>query len=156
MFAAMKLFFSTPLGKDVLIGFAILLVLAATYSAGHNRGYDVGHTDGYTEGVKSQKPVVDELKNKVAALTKVINDDREVTAKKVKGIETDLTNKTVELVKRQSESKATRTEILTRYIESTGPVVEASCGLSVTAVQTINDFLDTQIVEPTEIKEVMP
>jgi hypothetical protein len=156
MFTAIKLFFGTPLGKDLLVGFAVLLILAATYSAGHNRGYDEGHSDGYTAGVGSQKPVVDDLKNKVAALTKVINDDRTATATKVKGLENDLTNKTVELVKKQSEGKATRTEILTRYTESIGPVTEASCGLSVTAVQAINDLLDTQIVEPTEVKEVAP
>lgn len=156
MFTAIKLFFGTPLGKDLLIGFAVVLLLAAVYTAGHHRGYDDGHSDGYTEGVKSQKPVVDELKNKVAALTKVINDDREATAAKVKALEHDLSEATIELTAKQAEGKAKRDDIVHRYETSIPPVQQNACGLSVETVTAINALLDTQIENPTEVKEVQP
>jgi len=115
MFTAAKLFFGTPLGKDILGITAILLLLTGVFMAGDYHGHSAGFADGQKQGVASMQPQITELKATVATLTKKINDDTKAQNDKIEKIQTDLSNATIAAEKAKAESKAERQAIVDQY-----------------------------------------
>lgn len=148
MLTAFKLFFSSSSGWVTLALIAALGIGA--YSYGHANGYETGHTKGYTEGHDSRNDEVQHLKDNVAALTKIINDDREAQAAKIKKVEEVAANQAVETAKRLSQQIRARGMIIASYKADVKPEIQQHCGLSVETVQAINALIETVNEEPNE------
>lgn len=133
---AVILFFKSGLGKSLLIGAAVLVLLWGVYEKGHVAGRE----EGYKEGMAIQQPIIDKL-------TKTINDERTATAIKVKTIEKKASDDVIAAKAVEVTKILTRDKIVNHY-NTVEKVVASQCGLSKISVDAINALLDTQIVYP--------
>jgi hypothetical protein len=144
MFTAIKLFFGTPLGKDLIVGFALLLLVTAIYSAGHHTGYSSGHKDGVTDEVAVQKPIVDALQLKVDTLTKKINDDTAARNDRLHELEGQVSEQAIATAQAETAKETQRNTVIDQYIKNTAPPQTATCALDEKTVGAINNLIKTQ------------
>lgn len=144
MFTAIKLFFGTPLGKDLVVGFALLLLVLAIFGAGHHSGYASGHTDGVKDEVAVQKPIVDALQLKVDTLTKKINDDTTARNDRLHDLEAQVSEQAIAAATAETAKEAQRNTVIDQYIKNTTPVQTAACALDEKTVGAINILIKTQ------------
>lgn len=142
MFTAIKLFFSTGLGKGLLVVSAVILAVVATYSLGSAHGYSKGHGTGFNEGRQSRQLEVNHLQKNVAALTKLVNDERLATSVKVQSIQESAS---IEALVAQTKLQANiqqRDAIIAEYTSRVPEIVQKSCGLDLETVKAINKLID--------------
>lgn len=142
MWAAAKLFFSTDLGKGLLILVGIILVVLAAFWAGHSQGYSSGHDEGFKAGYASRNQEVTDLKADKAALVKTINDDRKAQSTKIKDVETTAANAALKTEQQFNKKLRERDRIISDYEKSVPTAIQEKCGLDVETVRAINKLID--------------
>jgi len=142
MFMAAKLFFSTSLGKSLLLVLAFALTVFAAFELGSSHGYSDGHTKGFNEGRASRDPEVQHLQDNVVALSKLINDERLAQATKIDKLQSDAANQAVETSKKLNQQIRERDKIIQNYKNQVPPEIQQHCALSMETVQAINKLID--------------
>lgn len=148
MLTSIKLFFGTSLGKNLLLGIAVALVMSAVYQWGSHNGYDSGHTAGVKAGKEGLQPTIDRLEDQVDLLTLKINTDTIERNKKISDLEVKLNEQVIATLGAQSLASTRRDKIIDRYLAEVPKLVQDSCGLTVKEVEIINELIGTQIVDP--------
>lgn len=149
MLSAFKLFFSSSSGWVTLALIAALGI--GSYSYGHANGYEAGHTKGFTEGRDSRNNEVEHLKDNVAGLTKIVNDEREAQAKKIKDVEKKAADNAVATEKRLNVQIRARDQIIASYKANVKPEIQQHCGLSIETVKAINALIQNVNEESNEV-----
>lgn len=126
---------------------AAALIIAGSYLYGASTGYDKGYTSGVTAGKEALKPAMDRLEGVAEAATKKLNDDTKARNTRITELEQSLANKTAALLLAQTKKESARDKVVTRYVETAGPV-QASCGISASTVRAINELIDLQKETP--------
>ena len=148
MLTSLKLFFGTPLGKNLLLGIALALVVSAVYQWGSHNGYDSGHTAGVKAGKEGLQPTIDHLEDQVDLLTTKINTDTKERNKKIGELEIELNEQVIATISAQVLATTKRDKIIDKYLADVPKLVQDSCGLTVKEIEVINELINTQIVDP--------
>lgn len=152
MISALKLLWGSTGGKISAILFTVLFAagVAFAYSHGHTSGY----ASGFTAGQNSRDKEVTHLQENVAALTKIINDERKAQADKIKKVEAKAADAAVETAKRLGQEIRARDTIISSYRADVKPEIQQHCGLSVETVRAINALIQNVNEEHNEVPDL--